>query len=118
MQSDEPKGNVYAVVSLESSLTISIYDEGQNVTPDEFVEQYRAYFNLEPRRVTRFEEASPSGCRLFLADSEESDELHVAAIFVPNGVPEQAARRELMEIFRMRVSNFDLAACRAAEAIS
>jgi hypothetical protein len=112
---DGSRGDFYAVVQIEGRLTISRYDEAQGMTPDEFVKAYRTYFGLGGSRVTRFDEPSESGCRLFMADSDGSDELCVSGIFVPDGVSERDARRELADRFRIGVSNFDLAMRSAAE---
>jgi len=108
---------VYAVVSTGTTVLISRYDEGQDVTPTEFIERYRAYFgldNLNSPIVTQFGEPRGNGCQLFMTNASWSDELVLTGIFVPNGVSETEARRGLAEIFRTRVANFDKAIQSAA----
>ena len=115
MLTGELRGDIYAVLRSGDSWTMSLYDEGQAVTPDEFVKGYRAYFKLGESCITRFAEPSESGCRLFMTNSGGSSELRPAAVFVPNGVSEGAARRELADRFRAEVSNFDKAIRAAGE---
>jgi hypothetical protein len=79
------------------------------MTTEQFVDAYRSYFKLDENRITRFDEPSENGCRLFITDSDESTELCSAAIFIPEGVSERDVRQELADRFRTKVSNFDLA---------
>jgi hypothetical protein len=107
MEASEPVGNVHAVVGIGSSLTVSAYDEGDNVTPSEFIRRYRAYFELPESRVTRFQEPLPNGCMIFVANLDDSSELLTTAIFVPQGVDKREAMRTLATLFQTAVSDFD-----------
>ena len=103
------KGNVYMIVGVSGSLIISLYDEGQDVTPEEFIERYRRYFNLDESRITAFDEPRANGCRLFLTNSDKSEKLRQSAIFVPKDLDEREARQTLADEFGTNVRNFDLA---------
>ena len=97
------------------SVTSKYDEDGQNVTPEEFVAKYRKYFKLGKLRRTVFDRPRANGCRLFLTNSRVLGELQSAAIFVPNGVDEREWRQMLADEFRIRVREFGPAPIAAGE---
>jgi hypothetical protein len=105
----KPKGNVYAIFSISESLIVSAYDEGKDVTPDEFIDRYRHYFNLGESYLTVFDESRANGCRLFMTAQDSSLKLCATGIFIPKGLSESEGLQTLTDEFRMKVRNFDRA---------
>jgi hypothetical protein len=103
----EQKGRVYDIVQVEKVLVISLYDEGRAMTTAEFIARYRAHKRIDESRVTMFLGPSESGCRIFIVSRVGEDDQYIAAIFVPEGVDEEQARRELAKDSGMSVMRFD-----------
>ncbi len=106
---NQSKGNVYSIVEVEHKLIVSLYDGGRDIMPDEFLRQYRSYFELDDAEPLRFEFFGKLGCKLFLSRgaNQGGTQLLLTGIFVPAGVVLNDALQELGEMYRMRVVNFD-----------